>query len=326
MRERWILSHIDRSDGFPRPDWDAISARIESETSEPERGAAFTQAAEDWLLETAATLGGDYEVLRSPNFLLLSSLPQERARRLIQFLERTRESILLRDLPGIAAVSGYGSHVAILFADMESYYSYIAYHYPEEGEFAGNGGILLSGRHGHEGLSYTHFVGYGADLGDTERLAAHELTHNCLVHLPIPLWLNEGIAQMVEMAIVGGLLPAMRPEDRDHHRAVWSDGGIQTFWSGAAVHSPDDSCRLAYELALVLVTTLSRDYERFQKFVLAADSADAGEGAARSVYGRSLRELVDHILGPGDWAPQPSTWGTGTNLPAARLRRSVRTR
>jgi hypothetical protein len=319
MEERSILAHLDRSDGFPRPDWDTISALIKRETPEPERGAAFTQAAEEWLLEMAATLGGDYEVLRSPNFLLLSSLPRKTGTRLIAFLERTRELILSRELPGIAAASGYGSHVAILFADIDSYYSYIAYHFPEQGEFAANGGVLLSGRHGHTGSYYTHFVSYGAHLGRLEPVVAHELTHNCLRHLPIPGWLNEGLAKTVESALTCGPLLTMRseprltmrPEDLDDHRAVWSDGGIQTFWSGAAVHSPSEASRLTYHLASVLVKALSHDYERFRKFVLAANRADAGEAAARSVYGRSLGELVGHILGPGDWAPRPETWNSG---------------
>jgi hypothetical protein len=29
----------------------------------------------------------------------------------------------------------------------------------------------------------------------------HELTHNLLCHLPIPLWLNEGLAVLIEQTV-----------------------------------------------------------------------------------------------------------------------------
>jgi len=63
--------------------------------------------------------------------------------------------------------------------------------YPEEGEFD-----LSSGMYINEG--YGHFVFPAQDINFAEPIAVHELTHVCVVHLPIPLWLNEGMAVLME--------------------------------------------------------------------------------------------------------------------------------
>src|SRR5262249_23706194 len=135
---------------------------------------------------------------------------------------------------------------------------------------------------------------------------------------------DEGLAQTVQYDWVGGPPITMTRQDLHEHCATWRDGRIQSFWSGRAMHQPDDSRRLAYHLARVMVKVMHAGYERFRKFVLAARHADAGEAAMREVYGRSLGELVGHIHGPGDWAPQPHTWSADAEIGTAGAEAELR--
>jgi hypothetical protein len=303
-----MAGHLDRSDGFPRADWDVVLPRIMEQVAEAGLRDAITAAARDWLTDLRDSLGGAYRIEESANFLLLASFPTKTAANLLAFLERARQRILTQLLPGVAKVKGHGKHVAIVFDDVEKYYSYIAYFYPPEGEFAASGGVFVQRGYGRTGWGYGHFVLHGSVIVGIERTVAHELTHNCLRHLPIPGWLNEGLATTVESVVMGDGGLVVRREDIEEHRAHWRDGVIQQFWSGAAVHRPDDGSRLTYHLARMAVKALSSDYTRFREFVLLADRKDAGEEAALRVFGRGLGGLIEQFLGPGDWGPSPGNW------------------
>ena len=302
----WTVGHIHLVDGFPRVDWDGVSTRV-APLPESEWGSAYTDAAREWLTTTRASLNGAYLLEESPNFLLLASCPQKACHNLLRFLEQIRERILTALLRDVAQVSGYGKHVAIVLEDMESYYSYISYFYPDAGDFAASSGVFLNGGDAEHG-GYGHFVSFGRDVTNIERVVAHELTHNCLSHLPIPAWLNEGLAMTSERALVGNE-PLLATRDvMEEHRSMWRDGVIQEFWSGGSLDEPDERSQLTYHLAEMTVRTLSRDYERFAAFVRRADFRDAGEAAALEVFGHSLGDVIAQFLGPGEWMPRPDDW------------------
>jgi hypothetical protein len=57
--------------------------------------------------------------------------------------------------------------------------------------------VRVQQRHAHRrGLQ--HFITTKADLRSIEPVIAHEMTHACVQHLPLPLWLNEGLAVNTE--------------------------------------------------------------------------------------------------------------------------------
>ena len=308
MDGSWLEGHLDRSDGFPRVDWDAVGPRITQTVPEAGLNDAMTSAAREWLVETRNVLGDSYRVDESANFLLLASFSPKHAVNLLAFLESALKRILTQLLPGVANDEGNGKHVAIVFHDIEAYYSYIAYFFPPEGQFAASGGVYVECRHGHSGWGYGHFVLHGRDVYPVERVVAHELTHACLGHLDIPGWLNEGLATTVESVLMGDNAMAVTMQDIQDHQEHWRDGVIQEFWSGEAVHRPDDGSRLTYDLARMAVKALSNDYDRFRKFVLLADHTDGGEAAAMKVFGKGLGGLITQFLGPGDWSPRPEAW------------------
>jgi len=316
MEPRRIDPHLLQIEGYPRVDWDAVGPLIVENVPAEGRHAAYTAVAREWLAAVRDTLGTSYAVAESEGFLLLSSLPARTVTGLLAFLERARTRLAHELLPGIADLSGDGKHVAIVIADRPSYYSYISYFYPSEGEFSGTSGVFVTQGAGQHAWGYGQFVCQGRDVLGVERTVVHELTHDSLSHLPLPGWLDEGLATSVESQLMGDGGPVVRKEDLEDHRLLWAEGGIQEFWSGDAVHRPDDRSRLAYPLARMIVHVLSRDFPRFRRFVLLASYVDAGEAAAVEVFGRGLGGVVEQLLGSGDWAPRPDTWTDATESEA----------
>lgn len=214
------------------------------------------------------------------------------------FLERMRIRIL-ETLKGVAADEGYGKHVALVFKDVDQYYEYTSQFYPDDGEFGLSAGVYIN-----EG--YGHFAFPSQDISIAEPIAAHELTHACLAHLPIPTWLNEGIAVVMEEVLVG-VSPYINSELLLRHRRYWNSETINGFWRGDSFHAIDEGQELSYSLAQMLVRNISKDYQAFSSFCRAVKSDDAGEAAAIQFLGVSLQALIEPLLGEGDWCPRHGT-------------------
>jgi hypothetical protein len=290
---------IQYPDEFPRPDWEAIHKAIE-EQPEAERADRWNAAVMLWLEKLIETLGPDYRIQESDNFLLLTTADDSFADMLAGFLENSRANIL-STMEGIAADDYAGKHIVIIFDSEEQYYPYISYFYPEEGEFAKSGGIYVN-------KGYRHFA-FPRIIDDiVHSVAAHELTHACISHLDIPAWVNEGLALKMEDKITGSVPPQMYRERYEQHQQFWDEDTIQQFWWGKSFERPDEGSDLSYELARFAVETLSVDYDVFREFVLEAKSSDSGEAAAIKHFGRSLGELIEKFFGGGDWAPKPDRW------------------
>src|SRR5690606_4136608 len=229
---------------------------------------------------------------QSPNFLIMSNESSRYVQVFSAFLERTLKRILTT-LDGIASDEGYGKYVAMIFQDIDQYYDYVGMFFPEEGEFGLSAGMYIN-----EG--YGHFVFPSQDIDIAEPLAVHEMTHACLAHLPIPLWLNEGMAVLMEDVLAGhGLF--IDKEMVARHQDYWNEETIQGFWSGQSFQSMDEGQELSYHLAHILVRNISQNYSAFANFVNHAHFEDAGEEAAQNYLGVSLVQIAGTFLGEGNW-------------------------
>src|SRR5262245_45169175 len=160
-------------------------------SSKPEVLDSFwTEAARAWLDALRLALGKEYSIRESDRFLLLSPAEEARSKAMLEYVERTRKRIL-RVLSGMAKESEIGKVCLLVFSDRDRYYQYVSNYYPPSGEFSLSGGMFL--QHG-----YGHFVFVADDMHVMEPTIAHELTHCLVQHLPIPAWLNEGIAVSTE--------------------------------------------------------------------------------------------------------------------------------
>jgi hypothetical protein len=280
--------HLLRHEGYPIPDWQAVQTWTTGFASPDLQGLAWTAIERAWLLHMRESLGLEFRVQESTTVLLLSSLETNVARTTIDYMERTLGRVI-KLLDGIAEIPPLGKDILLVFNDDKSYYRYVSYYYPEGGEFAFSGGM-------HINAGCSHYVTVKNDLHAIEPVIAHEMTHGCLGHLPLPVWLNEGLAVNIEQRLTG-VRPTHTPQQlRSKHLAFWGTEEIQQFWTGESFLRTDDGNLLSYDLARLMVEHMGKDWEVFKQFALSVSQVDAGASAARECLGVELGELVCVLL------------------------------
>lgn len=280
-------------EGFSRPNWTTIRETV-ARTISPENVAdAWTEVALQWIMQLGEELGGSYQVGQSEEFILLSELDSESGVKVLTFAEATLKRI--EDSLKDAAWKGKGKHVILLFSEDDDYYQYLSF-YLREGINPPMGGCLIQ-------RGYVHIVVWDQHNATVRRILAHELAHNCVVHLRLPLWLNEGIAQLFGRAAAVYPHVILDHELRDRHLAFWNPDNIQKFWSGVSFKEPGESVTLSYSLAEIMTKLLLESKEDFGAFVRAAKWHDAGQTAALECMGVNLGEVVGTFLGEGNWRP-----------------------
>jgi hypothetical protein len=303
-----MIAPAGGADRFPRPDWDAVYARIDPIEDDTAQFAAWVEAGRDWLKGIAAAVGDGFALHETRNFLILSNRTADQLGEISSVLERYRRDIL-EELEGLAQ-SDPRERLAVLWLEDDGmYYEYVSHFYPESGEFAMSSGMFIT-------QGFPHFVFPHYDnFGSLEHIVAHELTHALLRHLPLPLWTNEGIATTLEDKLAGAWHSRFDPQILHRHQQYWNERSIQQFWSGESFQLPDEGNELSYALAQLLVVNLGHDFPRFRQFASAAQAADAGQEAARAAFGIGLGELLARWLGAGRWAPDPASWPAVHNQP-----------
>ncbi len=195
MTMEWISRHFHEKNGIPRPDWEAIYTEIDANHKDSDQHDLWCSIARLWMEEVLSKLPEDYSIHESDNFILVTSESTKYASVFLEFLERTLRRIL-QALHGIASDDGFGKYVIIIFDDIDSYYSYLSYFFGKDGVYGLNSGVYLKKGYGH--FAFPH-----QEITYAESIAAHEMTHALLSHLPIPAWLNEGMAVSIENMITG---------------------------------------------------------------------------------------------------------------------------
>lgn len=288
---------------LPIPDWQAMAWPDSGDAGSLHRLANGQAAA--WVDALAATLGNGHDRTESQHFMLLSALAPRAARMLLEYLERSRKRVLAT-LAGIASDAGHGKTVVLVLAGEDAYYRYVAHYGSSSDEpEAFSGGMFID-------AGYGHFVFAAGPFETMEPVVVHELTHSLLRHLPIPAWLNEGLAVNTEHRFTPARARYRPGELQYLFAGFWNAATIQEFWTGKSFLRPDDGQPLSYELARLLVQLLDKDYDLLVRFCGSAHRDDGGEAAAQGILGMGLDQLVDVVLGPGDWKPEPAKWVAGT--------------
>lgn len=294
------------SEGFPRPDWEAITEWVATIPDHDEQAAAWGRCEIAWLQRLQAALGEGYRLRTADEVALLSSQDDSSSRATLAFVSTARKRIE-RTLAGLAEVPEWGNDIVLVFDDEDTYYGYASHHYPDSGEFAFSSGMYLGGGCGH-------FITVKTQLENIEPTIVHELTHSLLGHLPIPTWLNEGLAVNTEHRFyppVTGAHRGGRDATLQHarHQRFWGPAEVQQFWSGESFHRTDDGNELSYDLARILTAQLASDWTRFRPFAQAAHRDDAGAQAADEWLdvglGRAVCALLERDHTP-DHDPQPA--------------------
>ena len=282
-------------EGYSRPDWKVISEAIQQRITGPDDlNAAWTEAARQWVMQLQSDLGGDYRVKDSPQFILLTALDSKKSGEILVFAENTLDEICA-GLKDAAWKPERGKHVILLFLEKDDYYQYVSYFY-RDGTHPTSGGCLI-----HRG--YVHIAAPYEPFG-LRSMLAHELTHNCVVHLKLPLWLNEGLARMSERTVAGARGPLLDYDLKERHLAFWNPETIQEFWAGISFQKPGDSNELSYGLAEIVLNLLLEQRGDWGAFLKEAQRDDAGQTAAMDCLGADLGNVMSTFLGEGDWRPR----------------------
>lgn len=299
-----LAKNLSFEHGLPVVDWQAVSTWVDSIEDASARADAWARAELGWLAHLRTALGPEYRLAQSGEAVLLSSMEPGRVRLTLEFITKT-VSRIGKILDGLAQVPEWGHDILVVVDDDDTYYRYVSRYYPEPGEFARSSGM-------HIGFGCSHFVTMKSDLRSVEPVIVHEMTHGCLSHLPLPAWLNEGLAVNTEQRLCPPPAPLFTPREMHaKHLQFWGAQEIQEFWSGRSFLRTDDGNMLSYDLARILVSQFAGEWEPFKEFALAAHLDDGGQDSALQHLNLSLGSAVCAILerpfGP-DWEPRPSAW------------------
>ena len=299
-----VVGNFIDANSLPVLNWEAAQRWIESIPLAPDQATAWSECELAWLEHLCEALGPHYQLREKDGALVLSTLEGNVTEATLNFMNKTVKNIT-RLLDGVAQVPEWGHDILIVFDDDDAYYSYVAHYYPEAGEFAASGGMYINSGCGH-------FATVKADLRSIEPVIAHEMTHGCLGHLPIPAWLNEGIAVNTERRLCPPSSSVSTPQQMHaRHCKFWGTPEIQEFWSGRSFLRPDEGNELSYDLARIIVSQFAADWDRFRPFVLSADVEDGGAVAAGEHLGIQLGDVISALLEKRtsyDWAPNPAMW------------------
>ena len=153
-----------------------------------------------WICGIQQQYGKGYEIYETENFLLLSKDSKRNIKHACKAYESALRQIF-KVLPGIAANNKTGKYVGLMFSSPEEYYQYIT-PFHQDGENPSSGGMFISS-------GYPHFAFPVIDYVSSKTVFVHELTHACLSHLSIPLWVNEAIAMRMEQVVSNTITMSM---------------------------------------------------------------------------------------------------------------------
>jgi hypothetical protein len=299
-----VGTHLERRDGIPvfsETAWKASLADLPDDATDETIAGRLTAAGRSWLAAlNAEAFDGRLQSGESRHFALLGDVAPERGKLILSFAETTFASFK-RDLAGIVEFGPASKLPMLVFSEQDDYYRYVSAYFPE-GHYGLSSGMFLS-----HGLG--HFVFPAEEMWMLEPVIAHELFHATVKHLPLPAWLNEGLASNAEFRYGNRFRdPRSANENLPHHRRYWDREKLQRFWAGFSFYNADDGQELSYDLARRLVLGLSPDWDTARAFILQSHLNDAGESAANEILGYSLATAAEAITGVANVVPDPSTW------------------
>jgi hypothetical protein len=241
----------------------------------------LTALSRDWLNKlNADAFSGKLSTGESARFILLGDIAPTHGKNVLAFAEQTLDRFLA-DFGDIARFGPASKMPIIALSEQDDYYRLISAFF-DEGTYGLSSGLFI-----HEGLSF--FIFPNEDMWALEPVIAHELLHAVMFHLPLPAWVNEGLAVNAEFRYGNRYSDPRRRDDLiPHHRSYWNPARLQSFLRGALFSSASEGQELSYDLARQLVLGLSNDWTQMKQFIVSAQAEDFGERAANEHFGFSL--------------------------------------
>ncbi len=299
-----VTSALERRDGIPvlaRAAWEHAFSDLADDVDTALVAERLTAAARSWLVAlNEEGFGKRLQSGESRRFILLGDVSSQHGKLILAFAEKTLASYE-RDLDGIMAFGPASKMPILVFSSHDDYYRYVSAYFPD-GHFGLSSGMFLSSGMGH-------FVLPAEEMAMLEPVIAHELLHAVVKHLPLPAWVNEGLASNAEFRYGNRFQDSRHANDQlPHHRRYWDSEKLQRFWAGFSFFNADEGQELSYDLARRLVLGLSPDWQTMREFIVSADLSDAGQSAAEQILGYSLATAAEAITGVQGATPTPKLW------------------
>jgi len=287
-----IAGFLGVEHGLPQMDWGAVDLWISRREPDQQGQAALRRAAAAaWLDEVRDSLKEDHRRWRHEWVEGLGPMESDRAVRIARGTDGAIATVTkaLSRMRGPVPIPPFA---VVALGSSDAYYSFISHFYPEEGEWGTSGGVYIN-----DGPDSFPLIALPTNLKwALEQTIAHELTHHALHGMGLPLWIEEGITQMMEERVTGVANFKLDREMIQRHRDRWLDGELELYLSGGAFGSAEeDTQELAYHLSqLVVRGLLAKDAERF--FAFARACRNGAVGAIERHLGASAEELVERAL------------------------------
>ena len=288
-----IASFLSVHQGLPQLDWGAAEAWIERKATRPGACESLKRAvAAAWLDELRDALTDDHRRWRNVRVEGLAPLEGNNSQRVARGTDGAIKVIekALRPIRGDDPIPPFA---VVALNSSDNYYSFISHFYPEEGEWGTSGGVYIN-----DGADSFPIIALPTNLQwALEQTVAHELTHHSLRGAELPIWVEEGLTQMMEERVTGVSNFRLDREMLSRQRDRWLDGDLESYLSGASFSSAeDDTQELAYHLSqLVVRGLLSREPDRFFEFARACRKTSWNEAALEHI-GQTPEELIERAL------------------------------
>lgn len=287
---------------FTTLDWKQAYSWIEHNIPQKIQSQAYLACQKTWLLylrDNFIQRNPSYTLWEDQSGFILSTLDQNLSLAALAFIYRAKKRIL-HTLGDIGFENTDAKDTLIICENADDYYRYIMQYFPNNSETIPSSGVFINS-------GYGHFVTINANLSLIEPVIIHELTHSCLSNLPLPVWLNEGLAVSIEKHLTRNSTTEFSHHQMQHmHTNYWTTKTIQEFWFGQSFNTTASS-RLAYDLAKNMVQLLGKNWKQFTQFALNAHMNDAGTTSAQKHFDFTLGQCVCILLHQpysDSWEPQ----------------------
>lgn len=293
--DRELVAHLwHYPDGLPKIDWESVSLWIAQQHEGTKRAEHWRRAVVGvYLDELRDSLNRDHRRWRSVNVDGLAPLEGSIGPLLAATAERSY-SVLRSALKVIRGDVPIPPIALVAIEPQDAYIDFTSSYFSEDGAFATSGGLYLN-----EDNDAFALIAIDATIRQNcQNTVAHELTHHALHEARLPLWVEEGITQMMEERITHVSNFTLNNDILSRQRECWSRQDIDQFLDGSAFLSPeDDTQELAYHLAQWIVRReLERRPAEFFRFARACREYDWAD-QCQEVLGETPRELVLNLIG-----------------------------
>lgn len=223
-----------------------------------------------WLDEVRSALAVEHRRLRTANTEVIVPLRAAVGVDVAQAGERALAVIhdALRKIRGDAPIRAIA---IVAIAPTDAFIDFTSHFFSEDSHTATFGGLYI-----REGSVMPLLAINAMQKGHALSVLAHELTHHALRDARLPLWIEEGLTQMMEERVTGLLAFTLTEAEREEHANEWTREALEEFVEGTSFFSPHgDRQRLAYHLAQWFARAcLTTQPERYFAFARACAQED----------------------------------------------------